>query len=354
MAKNDGYIHPDFKLNGKSYSPSELRIFAATLIKESQSFEKNIGEFLVEWFDDSAEIEIKTSGSTGTPKIIKLQKEHMVNSAKATGIFFNLPSKTTVLICLPAKYIAGKMMLVRAIILGWELDCVDPNSNPLSDVSKNYDFSAMVPLQLENSLSKIDQIKTIIIGGAPMSTSLIEKVLPKSTQVFETYGMTETITHVAVKAIKSKKEACFKALPNVNFSVDERDCLVINAPQIATESIITNDIVNLISNSEFVWLGRFDSVINSGGVKLIPEQIEKKLRTVINTPFFVAGVEDEHLGQKLVLVIEGTINNKELKKKIDSLASLSKYENPKEIYLLNKFSYTETGKINRSKTLELL
>lgn len=347
-------VHPDFKLNGKSYSSSEFRTFASTTLKEGLPFEKDIGEFLSEWLSTATEIEVQTSGSTGEPKKIKLQKAQMANSAIATGTFFNLPAKTTALLCLPTKYIAGKMMLVRAMVLGWELDYLPPNSNPLTGATKNYDFSAMVPLQLESSLSKIHQIKTLIVGGAPMSESLMEKVLLKPTRVYETYGMTETITHVAVKAVTTDKETSFKALPNVSFSIDERDCLVIDAPKIIPTKVITNDIVELISPEAFQWLGRYDSVINSGGLKLIPEQIEKKLKKVIERPFFVAGIPDEQLGQKLVVVLEGSIVEKDIRESLNALANLTSYEHPKKIYALAAFVYTETGKINRPETIALL
>ncbi len=357
MTIDDGGVHSKFKLNGISYSPLRLSELAYDLVKEGSSFEKCIGDFLAAWLDEKPTIIAKTSGSTGTPKNILLQKRQMVNSALATGEYFDLNEGNTVLLCLPADYIAGKMMLVRAMVLGLELDYVEPSSNPLTEFSTNYDFAAMVPLQLENSLDKIEKIKTLIVGGAALSKSMQEKAQEKRTAVFETYGMTETITHIAVKGINGPaggSRNSFNAIPKVTFSKDNRDCLIIAAPQISDNLVITNDIVNLKSETEFEWLGRYDNVINSGGIKLFPEQIEAKLTSLINNSFFVAGIPDETLGQKLVLVVEGEMNTNELIQTIKESDTLEGFEIPKSIYKISKFVETETGKIRRTETLKLL
>lgn len=356
-------IHSRFKLNGISYSHDELKEVAYSLIKEGELFEKAIGDFLLDWTDDHPTLEVKTSGSTGKPKPITLQKQHMVNSALATGEFFGLQPGDTALLCLPANYIAGKMMLVRAMVLGLELDYVSPSSNPLADVSKSYDFCAVVPLQLENSLDALGRIKTLIVGGAALSRKVQEQEqarLPagqvQETQIFEAYGMTETITHIALKKVaqSEQQKRNFKTLPNVTLSTDDRGCLVIDAPKITDAPVVTNDVVNLVSETEFVWLGRYDNVINSGGVKLFPEQIEAKLATVIPSRFFVAGIPDEKLGQKMVLVVEGKIEEKKLFQEIQSLKALEKFEIPKEIYEVPEFQQTDNGKIQRVKTLTLV
>ncbi|WP_431123763.1 AMP-binding protein [Flagellimonas flava] len=373
MMRNPSWhkIHPSFKLNGIHYACNELPEVGYSLIKEGVPFEKSIGDFLVEWGMETATVVVQTSGSTGTPKDIALKKEHMVNSALATGSYFNLEPGNSALLCLPCSSIAGKMMLVRAMVLGLELDYVEPSSMPLSGIRKTYDFSAMVPLQVGKSLVQLNQIKSLIIGGASVSFGLKEKLQTVSTTCYETYGMTETISHVAVKAIQNSKfkiensgnpiveqsnnrtiqQSNFSALPNITFSQDSRSCLVIEAPKISDELVVTNDIVELISKTEFQWLGRYDSVINSGGVKLIPEQIEKKLASLIPSRFFVAGIPDKTLGQKLVLVIEGEEkDSSELLQQIKSLEDLDKYEVPKDILCLSKFIETTSGKVDRLKT----
>lgn len=339
-------VHNRFKLNGYHLTYDDMCRVAYSFIKEGDEYEKHIGEFLLEWLDDDLDIEVQTSGTTGVPKVIRLKKLAMIQSAIATGDFFNLAPGDKALLCLSAKYIAGKMMLVRAMILGLELDITTIDSKPLKYRDKQYDFAAMVPIQVENSLKKLQNIEKVIIGGATLSQSLIAKLKKlKKTKAYETYGMTETITHVAVRKIG---EITFKTLPNINVSKDARDCLVIEAPKIMEEKVITNDIVDVINEHEFLWLGRYDNVINSGGVKLFPEQIEAKLQEVIADRFFIASEKDEKLGEKLILVIEA----KEKEVDLNIFDSLDKFEKPKEIYFVPKFVETKTGKVNRLKTLE--
>tara|TARA_R110002050_G_scaffold16019_2_gene48992 strand:+ start:86393 stop:87469 length:1077 start_codon:yes stop_codon:yes gene_type:complete len=355
MSQTFQEIHPRFKLNGIAFSLDDLKEVGYCLIKEGDAFEIAIGNFLIDWADDSDSIEVSTSGSTGAPKKIKLQKVHMVNSAKATGSFFSLLPGNSALLCLPTDFIAGKMMLVRAMVLGLELDYVVPNSIPLENTDKDYDFSAMIPLQLQNSLDKMNQVKTLIVGGAQLSVDLTQKVQDKQTAVFETYGMTETITHIAAKKVNHKKssESNFQTLPDIAVSTDNRSCLVIDAPNISHELVVTNDVVHLISDSEFEWLGRYDGIINSGGIKLIPEKIEAKLASIITNQFFVAGTPDEILGQKMILIIETSSEHPNLLQKIKELSALEKFEIPKAIFYLEKFIMTENGKIQRSKTIAL-
>ncbi len=357
---NSSKLHKKFKLNGKSFTTEkEVLIF-------SKHKHLDLYSFLKDWFDDKPTIKVQTSGSTGNPKTIQLKKEYMINSAKATGAFFNLSEETTALLCLSPDYIAGKMMLVRALVLGWQLDVVEPSSNPLNGLTKQYDFCAMVPLQLDNSLKVIHKIKKVIVGGAPVSKGLLEKLQSISTEVFATYGMTETSTHIAIKPLNKYAMSLqgggttwqsqhYKILPNINISKDTRGCLIINAPKISDVQIITNDLVEILSETEFKWLGRFDTIINSGGVKLIPEQIEKKLSVAIDHRFFVAGIPDEKLGEKLVLLIEApNLKTEDLKLEIENLTSLDKYRVPKEIYVIKAFVETETKKIQRQKTLDLI
>ncbi|OSY88323.1 O-succinylbenzoic acid--CoA ligase [Tenacibaculum holothuriorum] len=362
-------FHKSFKLNGKSFVNKEA------LLQYSKTINNSIVVFLTDWFNEQDFVVVQTSGSTGKPKPIQIKKEFMKNSALATGDFFNLSENTTALLCLSTDYIAGKMMLVRALVLGWELDIVDPISNPLKDLNKEYDFSAMVPLQLRNSLEELDRIKQLIVGGGVVANDLIEVIQEKKTKIFATYGMTETVTHIAVKKLNHftlfrveatkqslnkkdvYKEEFYQTLPNVELSQDNRNCLVINAPKVANEQIVTNDVVNLLSETTFEWLGRFDNVINSGGVKLHPEKIEEKLSKVITQRFFVAGVSDTILGEKLILIVEDVNSieaKKSLKTKLEKLDKLSKYEIPKEIYFVDQFIETETKKIQRSKTLDFI
>ncbi|WP_394758529.1 AMP-binding protein [Flavobacterium sp.] len=337
-------VHNKFKLNGFHFNKEDLCRVAYSYIKEGNDYEKPIGSFFLDWFDDKSYMNITTSGTTGEPKIIQVQKQAMVNSALATGDFFELKSGDRALNCLPVKYIAGKMMFVRAFILGLDMDFVAPSSNPMKRNHNIYDFVAMVPLQVENSLLQLHQIKKLIVGGVKMSVDLEKKIIKSKCNAFETYSTTETVTHIAAKRVG---ENSFTALPTISISQDDRLCLVISAPDLYAENIVTNDIVELLSDNKFIWLGRQDNVINSGGIKLIPEQIEAKISDKITNRFFVAGISDEKLGEKLILFIEG--NPFELESSL--FDDLDKYEKPKEIKFIPHFEETETGKIKRNEVV---
>lgn len=349
-------IHKSFKLNGFSFSEKDQ------LIEYSNAISSEIGLFLTHFLDDSAIVKLQTSGSTGTPKIIEVNKESMINSAKATGLFFELNERINALLCMNPTFVGGKMMLVRALVLGWNLDVVEPNLKPLKELKRTYDFCAMVPLQVFNSLTELHMVKQLIIGGGTVPGELKKELEEISTKCYSTYGMTETVSHIAVKKLNNfslleesvAKHAFYKTLPGISISRDHRNCLEIRAPKIADEIIVTNDVVELISDSEFKWLGRFDNMINSGGIKLNPELIEEKLAVIMKQRFFVTGIKDIELGEKLVLIIEGVENADCNLSEVKKLKSLNKYEQPKEIYYLENFIETATKKVQRKRTLEQL
>ncbi|TBX67053.1 O-succinylbenzoic acid--CoA ligase [Flavobacterium silvisoli] len=337
-------VHNQFKWNGFHLNREDLCRVAYSFIKEGEEYEKPVGDFLLDWFDSSDYIKMQTSGTTGKPKIINVSKQAMVHSAIATGDFFGLQPGNKALHCLPVKYVAGKMMLVRAMILGLDVEFTAPSSHPLRHNENEYDFVAMVPLQAQNSIEELSRVKKLIIGGAAINKTLEKQLLKLKTDVYETYGMTETITHIAARKLGEK---AFTVLPNVTISYDKRNCLVIHAPRISDDVIVTNDIVELVSENQFVFLGRIDNVINSGGIKLIPEQIEKKLSNKIHQRFFITSKPDHELGEKVILVVEGTKQDFD-----ESLYNeLDKYEKPKEVVFIPKFKDTATGKIMRKESL---
>lgn len=353
-------LHKDFAINRRALNPQSLKDFANQIILEGEVYEQEVGTFIVDWLSDDEFIIVNTSGSTGKPKAIKVYKQHMINSALATGKFFKVEAGTTALLCLSASYIAGKMMLVRAMVLGWKIDLVPPKTNPLDAVSRHYDFCAMVPLQLDNSLNRLHVIKKLIVGGGAVSERLKELVHGINTKIYETYGMTETVSHIAARRINPKKKketSYFKALPNITLSIDDRKCLLINAPELKQDTISTNDVVELKSYKKFIWKGRYDNVINSGGVKLFPEEIETKLQLLISPRFFISAIPDDALGDRLVLIIEQEFDKTRyefIKEGIHTIKTLSKYEIPKEIYFTPQFIETETGKLQRAKTLQFV
>lgn len=354
MTSSSIYVHPKFKLNGLSYQFDDLYELAVDFEKSQTLHEIEIGKFLIEWLNNNNYISVPTSGSTGVPKKINILKAHTINSAIATGTFFELPSETRALLCLPASYIAGKMMLVRAIILGWDLYIKAPEKDAITQYDRDYDFVAMVPYQVHYSLKSLNKIKKLIIGGGAISVDLNDQLQHVDTEVFATYGMTETITHIAVRRINGlAKSDYYNALPNVKFSLDKRDCLVIEASEVSDDKVVTNDLVKIISPSSFQYLGRIDNVVNSGGVKLFPEQIEAKLAKFIDVQFIIASEKNQTLGEQLILILEE--DSSELIPDIKTaFSTLSNYERPKKVYSFSKFPFTETGKIKRSELLDNL
>ena len=329
--------------------PSPLTVKSGKISTDQSKIWNDVNQFISEWYSTNIEMDLKTSGSTGKPKSISVKKDWMQNSAELTRKTFGLKKGDSALLCMPMKYVAGKMMVVRALELGLDLKVVEPSSNPLKNMDEIIDFAAMVPFQLENSLNDLDQVKTLIVGGGQVSPKLVEKLQIESTQVYETYGMTETLTHVAIKPLNGPNISdLFRALDGIHFEKDDRGCLAIHASALNPVPIVTNDLVELIDENSFRWLGRFDNVINSGGIKIIPEVVEAKLLSIIpNNRFFINGESDESLGEKVVLVVEGNVIE-------ISFDSLEKFEKPKEIYFISEFLETESGKIRRGETLKII
>lgn len=330
-------LNASFKINGKLFK--SLNNYNSTFNDRGNCNELTM--FLNEWFNEKKHIALETSGSTGSPKKIKIKKTVMIDSAKNTAKFFGLREGDRALLCLPIKYIAGKMMIVRSIVIGLNLCTTESNGYPLKKTSDNYDFAAMVPNQVEKNINYISKIKILLIGGAPISNTLSKLFQSKTNSVYETFGMTETASHVAVKNL-SAGEKTFNAMPGVSFD-SKTDLLIINAPHLNKNKILTNDIVELKSKKSFIWKGRKDFVVNSGGIKYFPEMIEKKITVHEDCKFVICGVPDPVLFQKIAIVFEQSKpkNTKEM------FRELTKYERPKYIFCLKKFQRTN-GKINRN------
>ncbi|MAN60223.1 MAG: O-succinylbenzoic acid--CoA ligase [Flavobacteriaceae bacterium] len=348
-------FHPSFTFNGLHYeSADELLHFAKKLKDHGDDYEIHMGKFLEKWLGPDTHILVKTSGSTGKPKKISLSKSAMIHSARATATYFKLGENTSALLCLPANFIAGKMMLVRAMVLGWQLHVVAPEKDALTQYDNDYDFVAMVPYQVYFSLPALKKVKKLIIGGGPITSDLEQKLQHVPTEAFATYGMTETVTHIAIRRINGPaRTEVFSALPTVKFSVDTRNCLRIQAPGIIEEDIVTNDVVKLISATSFEWLGRYDNVINSGAVKVFPEKVEEKLAAHITYPFIIASEIDEALGERIILILEKR-DEALLPNYAQAFATLHPYEKPKRIYTVSEFPYTETGKVKRNDVIQML
>lgn len=342
----------------------------SNLLPENE-FENKVKKFSEEWFSDSEMVKVQTSGSTGTPKVFEIEKKKMLHSAKMTCDFLSLKTGDKALICLPIEYISGKMMVVRSIERNLQLIVENPSLKPLENVSDTIDFCAMTPLQVENSLDKIHLIKNLIIGGAAVSESLKEKITQTlkhnnaQTKIYETYGMSETLSHIALKEIYPYSDEYFTAFKNVEISLDERGCLKIFAPKLNAEVLQTNDLVEFThfddtqcNNRKFKFLGRIDNVINSGGAKIFPEQLEALLKKEISNELVFLGLKDEFLGEKLVLVIENSrfkIQDLEnIKYYISNIKFEKAFHKPKEIIFVDEIPRTPNEKVNRLELKKMI
>lgn len=305
--------------------------------------------FLKEWSNDSDIITAHSSGSTGDPKPIQLRKIWMKRSAALTKNFFQIPSGANALLKLPISFIAGKMMVVRALENNWQLFTEVPNS--MADWGNDdITFAAFTPMQVESFLQenkeKYQKINTVIIGGGKTSDRLWKMLTDCSNTNYLTYGMTETCTHVAVQKVSIENQNDhFKALEGVRFSLDHRSCLAIHAKHLDDQVIQTNDLAELQNELTFSLNGRADRIINSGGRKIFPEKLEEIFQEVWNTPFYFCDREDDKLGNKLVLVLQEK-EGLTLEKVQNNLAErLDKYDRPKEVYFKKQLKYTHTGKL---------
>ena len=325
------------------------------LYYDDTSRKEEVTSFIKSWGNDEKVIAIYTSGSTGKPKNIELAKEKMQISARKTLEYFKIEKGSSALLCLSLETIAGKMMLVRSLIGGLKLHVVTVSTNPILALKNPIDFVALVPMQLEaavdTAFEKLKSIKTILVGGAPVSEELIQKLKDKKITVFQSYGMTETISHVAIRKIGFETEEYYEALPGITFSSDEQR-LIIDYPEVLSEKLRTNDCVNLIDSKHFQYLNRYDFIINTGGIKVNPEEIELKLKPLLKQAFFIWFVKDVHLGQKIVLVVQEKLNLK-LKKK-DFTHYLNKYEIPKNYCQIKDFVLSKSQKIDRIKTMQTI
>lgn len=332
---------------------SKDSIIAGELSQNKPELDKALIDFLEMWFDDKDGFVGQTSGSTGSPKEMWIAKDDCRASAMATLAYFSLREGQSALLSMPAQYIAGRMMVVRAIVGGLNLLTIPVNSCPKLP-QRNLDLTAFTPHQFSNMIEAGHfphqyKLSAVLLGGAPVSEELIQQIPKCSANIFETFGMTETYSHVAIKSIYPNYQPYFEAVPGVRFSaVDQR--LKIHAPHIHQPELLTNDRVELLSDTRFIWIGRFDFVINSGGLKLSPEVLEHKLNPHIQQPFYFYGAIDQTLGQRLVLIVESEENfdSNNLKKILND--HLSKLEQPKEIIFVSKMIYTKSGKLDRRRT----
>lgn len=299
-------------------------------------------------------LEISTSGSTGAPKVIIHPLENVVRSAAATASYFVLPERSNVLLCLPVSKIAGRMQVYRALINNWRLWVVEPSSIPLKKINQTLDFAAMTPFQAQSTLSdnpaEFRKIRSLLLGGAQVSEPLMKRLTAAGVHCWEGYGMTETLTHVAVRKIAPEAEPFFRCLPGIRTELGPNDALVLHGDRFPSP-LLTTDRVSWMDEKRFLWLGRTDFTLNTGGIKVQPEQVEARLEGLIDRAFVVAGEPDEQLGTRIVLIVEGTAlspsDERALMEAMD--VRLSRFERPKSLKYLPQLPRTENGKIERHR-----
>ena len=311
----------------------------------------SLEEFLEEWNNPSEFVEVKTSGSTGEPKRMMVEKRRMLNSARITCDFLGLKKGDTALLCMSTDYIAGKMMVVRSIERGLKLISVEPSGHPLAEkTNMEFVFSAMVPMQVYNSLQvpeereRLMHIKHLIIGGGAIDEAMERELREFPNAVWSTYGMTETLSHIALRRISGPDASWYTPFPSVEISQNDDGCLVINAPEVCAETLVTNDIVEIV-NKRFRILGRKDNVICSGGIKLQIEEIERELKPYVRVPYIISKRKDEKFGEVVVLLTEGSTDEAQA----ICEKHLPKYHQPKAYIHVDQIPLTETGKPARKK-----
>ena len=316
----------------------------------------SIDEFYQEWNNASDKLLVHTSGSTGNPKPLWVEKRRMEASANITCDFLGLKKGDSALLCMSLDYIAGKMMVVRSIVRELNLIVVSPSGHPLNDVNMPIDFAAMVPLQVYNSLQvpiereRLMRIKHLIIGGGAIDDDLATTLKSFPNAVWSTYGMTETLSHIALRRLSGESASdWYTPFPSVKISLNEDNCLVIHAPLVCQEQLTTNDIAE-IHNGQFRILGRKDNVIVSGGVKIQIEEVERLLKPHISTPFLITKRQDKKFGEIIVLLTTSE-DVTEIRNICEHV--LPKYWLPRTYITVNEIPMTDTGKPAR-KEAELI
>lgn len=325
--------------------------------KPGEDWKQSIHSTLMNIVLGKGSIDAFTSGTTGPPKKLKIPKRDLVKSARLTAETFDLNEGDRVLLCLPCNFIAGKMMFVRAMALGLDLHVIDPRGHVLDNlkVPDRFKFAPMVPLQLyraiqENKDRVEEQFETILLGGGPVSQALMEDLQDLSTNVFQSYGSTETVTHVALRKLNgSDRNERYTALGEVTFGRDPRGCLVVYTPHLSVKQHVTNDLIDLHDETHFTWLGRFDNVILSGGKKIFPEQLEAKTAGLLPFPHYFKAYPDPELGQAVMLVLATDRPQDEVMPEVleTLMAHLDPHEWPRRIQALDRIEMTSGGKVVR-------
>ncbi|WP_421753156.1 AMP-binding protein [Croceimicrobium sp.] len=318
----------------------------------SESYLQQI-EALYAWFlSDQVEYELSSSGTTGPAQVMSFSREALLASAQMSVDFFELNAQTRILLALPLDKVGGMMLALRAFLAGAEIVAVDPVRSPLEQIPEDLsiDFVSMVPNQFVASQAYWSQVKTFLIGGGPLSAAALDRIEESNPdcQVWHSYASTETLSHVALRQVFPKKEKSYQAMEGISFGVNAQHCLQITAQKLGLDKLQTKDVVDLISPTQFIWKGRQDNVVLSGGLKLYPEELENQLQ--LSVPGFLWGQEDLELGQRMVWVMAEADYHEGIGTEIKS--QLQGSQRPKAILLVPQLEFTATDKIKREASLQ--
>ncbi len=338
-------------------------------------------QFLNDWNNNRSVIEVHTSGSTGVPKKIFVEKQRMISSAMMTCSYLNLSSTDTALLCMPLDYIAGKMMVIRSLVCGMKLISVNPSSHPLSNLTESPSFAAMVPmqvycsLQVEHERKLLMGIKNLLIGGGAVDKKLSEVLKSFPNAVWSTYGMTETLSHIALRRLSgSDASDYYTPFSNISVSLNDKSCLCIEAPNLCQQVLVTNDVAEFseTDSRQFRILGRIDNVIDSGGIKIQIEDIEEAIHDKLDIEFAITKQPDEKFGETIAILIkfdnlpdnaftdkheyeeDCPISKKVMQIKDTLMHILPKYWIPRQYYVCSRIPHTGTGKIARKEVYEMV
>lgn len=338
--------------DGTVCNAENIHRLIAGLPADTPDIVKDLYHFLADWFSESPDMTVHTSGSTGTPKEYTVRKEQMMQSAMLTCSFLHLQKGDNALLCMPLQYIAGKMVVVRALVAGLNLILRTPSGHPLAEVTTPLRFAAMIPLQVYNTLQvpeekeRLCRTDILIVGGGAIDKELEAAIRPLPNIVYSTYGMTETLSHIALRRLNGPDASpAYTPFPSVRLSLSADDTLVIDAPLVCDETLTTNDIARIHPDGSFSILGRKDNTINTGGIKVQIECVEEILRSIISVTFAITAIPHPGLGEAIVLLVENMANPEDLSVKIASL--LPKYQQPKYIRTVEAIPLTGSGKTDR-------
>ncbi|TGE15793.1 AMP-binding protein [Hymenobacter elongatus] len=354
-------------LNGREFRYDDIKQYPANSPVELNGYEAKVLDFCRQWLNGAQEFGLRTSGSTGKPQLVTMRRRQLAASARRTGDYFDLGPGDRMLVCLNCEFVGGMMMLVRGLELNLHLTIVEPHADPLALVPATaaFDFASFVPLQLREVLAhtyapRLNRLKAILVGGATVESSLETAIQKLKVPVYLTYGMTETASHIALRRLNGADATLhYRALPGIHIGQDQRGCLTVRADVTDDRLLTTNDRVRLLDGHTFEWLGRADFVINSGGVKVQAEKVEKVLEVALvelglsERRSFVAGRPDARLGEQVTAYLEGVALPEAQAKALLALLSerLERYERPRALVYVPQFRTTASGKLDRLNTL---